>query len=321
MSLLALANFAAASEYLYVLDSANDAVKSQILALDLASGEVVRSFQADYKADFAVAPDGNHLYVASSALDESARRWTESLDVFDTRSGRLVAKVQNPDLLRYTTPYYPSAMQISSSGRWVFVLKNRQEVGVDHYHMAIFDTAKEVFLPTKVELPGCRSAVFVPVDETPTVDAACVDSVDVLRISVDPTGAAPVKFRDVTQVSNPLREVVRGQARQGFSSLITDAASGNVIYAIGRDSPLLSGPDQFDQLVIARKNTLAPLVTSETGFRFYSMTVSVDATKLFAVSTEAARIAVFDASNLRQINVIHGVGRSPVFARAAPAPQ
>lgn len=224
--------------YLYVLDSARRGLTSQVLAIDLSTSKVVRTFRAGHMPDQVVSPDGSRLYISSSTWDDYAHLWKLSLDTYDTRSGVLTAQADNPDDMIYTGEEYPTRMKMSPSGKFIFILKNHQTVANDEYYMAIFDTALNAFLPYRVSLPGCRAAVFSPADEDPEADIACIDYQDVIRVALDAGRTSAVESRVFLRASGepdihvgaiipaPTGGLRRFITREGNGLVLTRAAAG-----------------------------------------------------------------------------------------------
>jgi DNA-binding beta-propeller fold protein YncE len=136
-----------------VLDAANNPT-TQILLLDLSTGNTIRTFPAGYKPDAALSPDGSRLYVIS--------KWTSKnrsmLVVYDTRSGAAITAVDNPDEPETTSDYSGGGMWFSPSGKWIYLWKDHQTPGHDDVYLAVFDTVHNRFLPARAHLGalGCR---------------------------------------------------------------------------------------------------------------------------------------------------------------------
>lgn len=107
--------------WLYVLDprSESEHAGSRIWLLDPESARVMGSVRAGYEPDFALSPDGSHLYIASGERDSA------ELVVVDTASGKTL-HAAFPDRVVYQ-PWYRglppySRMEVTSDGGAVRIL-------------------------------------------------------------------------------------------------------------------------------------------------------------------------------------------------------
>jgi hypothetical protein len=109
--------------WLYVLDprSESEHPGSRIWLLDPESARVMGSVRAGYDPDFALSPDGSHLYVASGEHDSA------ELAEIDTASGKtrhipLLDRVLYKPWYRGLPPYSP--VEVTSDGRDVRIFMN-----------------------------------------------------------------------------------------------------------------------------------------------------------------------------------------------------
>jgi len=62
-----------------------------------------------------------------------------------------------------TTIYsYAPNMVLSRDGAWLYLFKMIASSEGSTFHLEIFDTRLNTFLPDKIDLPGCVSATMVP---------------------------------------------------------------------------------------------------------------------------------------------------------------
>jgi hypothetical protein len=94
---------------------------------------------------------------------------------------------------------------------------------------------------------------------------------------------------------------------------------GRKLYVgIGRLIHLHDGVDSFDQVAVLDSRTLRLLKTITPRYAFYSLAMSGDGSRLYAISPEQACLMVMDAATGREIKVIYDVGETPVRAIVAP---
>lgn len=310
-----------------VLDTANNPT-TQILLLDLSTGNTIRTFPAGYKPDAALSPDGSRLYVISKVTS----KYRPTLVVYDTRSGAPMATVDNPDEPETTSPYSGGGMWFSPSGKWIYLRKDHQTPGHDDVYLAVFDTAHNRFLPARAHLGGgnCFSAQVIPAANDLTVDVTCLRSAseivfDESREAVTQTaiwsspenepllaGAVP---RSNGHFNFLLRDAIPGRLIDGFRAPVT--RGGNNIYFATR--PLRYPGALFaDEIVQADAETLTPRATIRTPEPFLSICVSDDGSTIFAISPETSSITAIDASTLTVSGTVKPAGSAPSFVIPAP---
>lgn len=170
---------------LYVLDPNGLASDSKVIALDVATGEVARTYDAGRDPGFAVSPDGTRLYVASRSETE------DTLEVIDTATGSVLQRVKLRDRWMSTLPAYVPTLRVTPDGRWVYVLE-ADVTGPDAsgYSVATFDTHTGRLLPKSAPLPGCGGAAILPPARGARFVAVCHGSHDARFVAVSPEGAA-----------------------------------------------------------------------------------------------------------------------------------
>jgi len=174
---------------LYIVDSNQGQLSSRVLLIDPQDKRVLKTFNAGLQPDIAVSPDGTRLYLAFTEYQPDRM---DKLQVIDTSSGAVLQTVENPERWLGTAPRYASKMAISSDGRRLYIYKDHQTTKGDFYYLATFDTEKGKFLPETVALPGCLSAILVPLAEEGRINVLCTGMGDVRFLNVSESGAAAV---------------------------------------------------------------------------------------------------------------------------------
>jgi len=282
---------AALTGRLYVVDSkvTLDPAKNpttQILLLDLPTGDTIRAFPAGYKPDAALSPDGSRLYVISKVTSS----YRPELAVYDTRSGALITTVDNPDEPDTLSPYSGGGMWFSPSGKWIFLRKNHQTPGHDDFYLAVFDTARNRFLPARAHLGGgnCFSAQVMPAMNDLTVNVTCLRSASEIlfdegREAVTQTaiwnspGSEPL-LAGAVRASNGhvnflLREAIPGRLIDRFQALVSHGDDSFYFATRPRQYP---GALFADEIVQADAETLAPRATIKTPEPFRAICLSYD---------------------------------------------
>lgn len=305
----------AESGTLYVVDPSRSAKRSQVLAVDISSASVRRRFEADYQPDAAVSPDGRRLYITSSVWDASRSNWIHTLKTYDAESGSLVAQADNPDDILVTMDRYKSKMTMSRSGRLIYIFKNHQAAN-DEPYLALFDTTRNDFLPTRIDLFGCLDALVMLGRQEFQVRVVCGHQSLVRDITIGAEGRdlGPVVDASVSVhggkqriehdggvvVPNPTTGALTflSSGGQGThldlvtktrSPMTTEARPGRwtgtqaalrrgdaAFFATGSTATLRSGSNSSDEIVKIDGNTGATRMTVTIGTPFFSMTMSPD---------------------------------------------
>lgn len=141
--------------WLYVLDprSESDHPGSRIWLLDPGSAKIMGSVRAGYDPDFALSPDGRHLYVASGERDSA------ELAVVDTASGKVLhIPFANRVLYR---PWYDglppySPIDVSSDSRSLRIPVPRIfSLGKIGYQLWTFDAESQGPLSARTHIEDC----------------------------------------------------------------------------------------------------------------------------------------------------------------------
>ena len=174
--------------WLYVLDPRPDADGNggRIWLLDPATGTIMGSIRTGYHPDFALAPNGSYLYIASNT-DEHA----SVIAAVDTLNGTVLGGPTVQD--RATDPTLPSysAMAVSGDGQVLRVLVKRPD-SVE-FQLDSIDTQSGVLLPHRVGLGHCGDGQFV---SFPTVEHVNVVCGTMKKVHMDRTDAASEELDD-----------------------------------------------------------------------------------------------------------------------------
>lgn len=159
--------------WLYVLDPRSDPTTpgSRIWLVDSEKSNIRGSIRAGYDPDFALSPDGSHLYIASG------ERESGELAVVDTETGN-IRHIPFPDRDLYK-PWYQglppfSEMALTPDGGalwisgWHVFSPNR--IGTQ---LSVFDIHGEKFLNTKVDVGNCDYGDFTGAPATNHVEFLC----------------------------------------------------------------------------------------------------------------------------------------------------
>ncbi len=149
---------------LYVLDTNNGAVNSQIILVDPSTGVVMRTYNTGYHPDMALSPDGTRLYV-SSTRDNAINKPRNVLETFDTVSGTVLSSVDNPDSFLSTVPAYGTSMAMSPSGKYIYMMKLHTTKETTDEYVTAFDTQNERFLKDHVSLNTECNFVLLPTND------------------------------------------------------------------------------------------------------------------------------------------------------------
>ncbi len=324
------------SESLYILDSNNKKEESQVLVVDVQDGRVVKTFKAGSNPDMALSPDGKRLYIASTWW--TADRWGGStLDTFDTASGVLLKRVDNPDRGLSTVPQYPSKMVISQNGRWLYIYKVHQTLDGDDHYVATFDTHNGRFLSEVQKTPFCGGyAILQPLGTDRQLAVVCRESGDVRFLDLAPKASA--RNRTLASGSNttgaPVQKVrilskgvPEHGRRVGPAFLSSDGLTLTVIMGDGR----LLRIDNVSQTILekdivdgeARKRSGGANKSEQSSsqdwladswIRYQAPQLSPDGSKVYVGIGRLAhlgqgvqlfdRVAVFESKTLRRVGII-----------------
>jgi hypothetical protein len=168
---------------LYVLDPKPEAggPRSRIWLIDPQTGKVMGSIRTGDNADFALAPDGSRLYVASITEGDSSE-----LAVIDTAQGVVLKRGEIDDReVGNVLPAF-STMAVSDDGLALRILRDTPESeDRDMFLLATLDTQTNEFLPKSVPLYNCGPARFISHPTATQFDVLCPRSNRIRLIRAD----------------------------------------------------------------------------------------------------------------------------------------
>lgn len=171
--------------WLYVLDPKPDAggPGGRVWLLDPETAKVMGSIRTGDNADFALAPDGSRLYVASITGADSSE-----LAVIDTAQGVILKRGTIED--REVGNVLPSfsTMAVSGDGSVLRILIDApKSADADSFLLATFDTQTGEFLPGTVHLGNCGPGRFVSYPTADQFDILCprTNRVRLIRVDAD----------------------------------------------------------------------------------------------------------------------------------------
>lgn len=169
--------------WLYVLDPKPNpgAPGGRIWLLDPQTAKVMGSIRTGDNADFALAPDGSRLYVAS--VTDGA---TSELAVIDTAQGMVLETGTIEDrAVANALPAF-STMAVSDDGLVLRILiVTRASSDADAFLLAAFNTQTGDFLPESVHLGNCGPGRFISYPTANQFDFLCPRTNKVRLIKVD----------------------------------------------------------------------------------------------------------------------------------------
>jgi hypothetical protein len=171
--------------WLYVLDPKPDAggEGGRVWLLDPETGKVMGSIRTGDNADFALAPDGSRLYVASITDGDASE-----LAVINTVKGTVLKRDRIDD--RDVGNAFPafSTMAVSGDGLALRILRNTpQSADRDSFLLATFDTERGEFLTRTVHLGNCGPGRFISYPTANQFDILCprTNRIRLIRVDAD----------------------------------------------------------------------------------------------------------------------------------------
>lgn len=339
-----------ASQGLYVLDSNDGAATGQVILVDTSNGKTISAYSAGFHADMALSPDGTRLYIASTRGSDG-RSARSLLEIYDTGSHALIGAVENPEAFQSTMPIYGSSMAISSSGRYIYVMKQHITRVVNEEYVTAFDTLENRFLKAHASLDNECNFIMLPTAADLTLDVACRNSANLREFTLGDT-AEPAK-----DILLPIGTTERRKKwgavflQPGGQQVAFVSASGEA-FALDRVSAAVhhlgttseSGPwiqrglmpksrnavyfstaraqrpfpNTQDTIVAADPVTLALRGTISATDPFFSIELSRDGSSLYTIDPEKASITVVDLASFREVRRFGPIGHTPTIAIAAP---
>jgi DNA-binding beta-propeller fold protein YncE len=341
--------------WLYVLDPRSDPTgpASRVLLVDPEKSTIMGSIRAGYDPDFALSPDGAHLYIASGE-----REWGE-LAAVDTATGN-IRHIAFPDRVLYK-PWYQglppySGMAITADGRalWIPVPRVPSPDRIET-RLSVFDTQSVRFLKTAVDPGHCDTGDFVASSAADHLDFLCgssakPNSVRLVRLDAMRDEMFSVAVDLPLSIGCGLAELLPLPGRNTMAIIRTDGAIYQMDTATWKSSPAsLTGacrdwnvadaewprsadgtrlylgyggvvPNGMSAAKALRLIDTARWVETkriQTSVPFWSAVVSQDGKYVFAISPESHGIVILDAHSLQEIRVI-AIGNTPSLAIVAP---
>jgi hypothetical protein len=171
--------------WLYVLDPKPDAAGpgGRVWLVDPEAGKVTGSIRTGDNADFALAPDGSRLYVASITDGDSSE-----LAVIDTVQGVVLKRDTIEDReVGNVLPAF-STMAVSGDGLALRILRDTpQSADRDSFLLATFDTQTGEFLTRSVHLGNCGPGRFISYPTANQFDILCprTNRIRLIRVDAD----------------------------------------------------------------------------------------------------------------------------------------
>jgi DNA-binding beta-propeller fold protein YncE len=340
--------------WLYVLDPRSDPTSpgSRVWLVDPERSLIRGSVRTSYDADFALSPDGNHLYIASG------ERESGELALIDTATGN-IRHIPFPNRELYN-PWYVglppfSGMALTPDGRalwipgWHVFSPDRIET-----RLLVFDTHGKRFLNTSVDLGNCDYGAFVGASSTNQLDFLCpsfTNSNQVRFVRVDAGGEVSSSSADLpTSRGCRLAEAFPLSGGTKMAIVRTDGAVYEMDATTQKFSPTsLTGecrewkvagaewprsaggaklylgygggaPDGMSAASELRVFDTAAWVETgrvQTSVPFWGAVASQDGKYVYATAPGRHGIVVLDADSLREKRVI-AVGNTPSLAIVAP---
>ena len=335
---------------LYVVDSNAADITSAILVVDLQKRQVTKTYPAGFHPDIALSADGRRLYLAYDAVNSERTEQKGVLDVIDTTTGNLVARVDNPNRWLAIGDLYDSTMALSKDGRWLFVYKMAMDGGF--YGLAVFDTATNRFLPDMISLLTCEAALLSPSQRNSNnLFVVCEGTKDVRTVRLTPNGKPVVneiprgvrfgrsgiigtafqaeedRLRVVTRdgeystLDVATRSMVSRGALAGTTKLGTGGEADRVVrfskaYA---DKAFLGLAQRghghlFNEIAMVNADTLERTATLQASAPLWAFAVGDGGTRLYGLDPVGGSIHVFDTTRAVETGIIRGAGKSPTIA-------
>lgn len=338
---------------LYVLDSNDAQSTSAALVVDLEKGQVSKTYPAGFHPDMALSADGCRLYLAYDAVNSEQTKEKGVLDVIDTATGDLIARVDNPNRWLAIGELYDSTMALSKDGRWLFVYKTSKDGAF--CGLAVFDTKTNRFLPDTISLPMCEAALLIPSQRSGnTLFVVCDGTNEVRTARLTPNGKPiineiPLGFRfarngmvkTAFQPEDDLLRVVMHDGEYSNLDLATRSIVGRGSFE-GTPAKRGAGGEEgrfvrfshasadkvflglvglrhrsrflFDEIAIVNANTLERTATMQASAPLWAFAVGDGGSRLYGLDPRGGNIHVFDTTQAVETEIIRGVGKSPTIA-------
>ena len=332
--------------WLYVLDPRPNVGETggHIWLLDPETGNVMGGIHTGYHPDFALSPDGNHLFIASDT-----RMHTTELAVVETSTGEVFAgeKIVGRPVPTLIPPF--STMAVSGDGKFLRILVKTPDS--ENFQLATVDADSGAILPGVVHLGNCGNGEFVSFPTANQIDVLCPNVKKVHIVRTDERskeldniyGQWPWQRKFGVGAAFPTSggqsiAVVRGDgaifqmdavtlsfyataAHGGPQEQITLSEwplspDGTKVY-IGNSHSLNAANAIAREIRVYDTTTWKKISSMKTSLPFWSIVASPESTRLYAIVPEQHCILVIDAATMREIRSIN-VGAMPALALVVP---
>lgn len=332
--------------WLYVLDPRPNVgdTGGHVWLLDPETGKVMGSIHTGNHPDFALSPDGSHLYIASETHADGPRLGIVNTSSGEVFGGEIIYGRITPNII----PAF-STMAVSGDGKVLRILVRTPDS--DSAQLDTIDADSGKRMPGVVHLGSCSDGQFVSVPNATQVGVVCPNAKKVHVVRTDEksreldntNGQWPWNHRFGVGTALPSPDgksvaVVRGDggvflmdlvtltfystaARGGTGEQISQSAwpespDGSKIY-IGNHHAVNGVNVNAREIRVYDTKTWKKLASMKTSIPFWSAVVSLDGKRLYAIVPEEHSILVIDTSTMKEIRSMK-VGAMPALAVVAP---
>jgi DNA-binding beta-propeller fold protein YncE len=310
------------------------------------------SIRAGYQPDLALSPDGSRLYIVSGERESGEVAVVNSADG-SFRETSFLGRVLYTPWYQTLPPF--NSIAVSSDGKALRVLQQSsfppETAGPQIWS---FDTTSGTFSPTRTEIENCSSGVFVPSSTASEFDIICSSSNTLHSIQSD-TDFRLVSHLITKLPGAPHCPVATGLLLKEKNKIALINHSGSIhtidvtthqvtpttgvtaectapwaVYGLhwprspdGTKIYVGYGPSTPDNMATSSTirmfdtETWKQLGTVETSAPFWSATVSIDGSFIYAFVPKQHAIVEIDAATLREKHKFI-LGATPALAVVAP---
>jgi hypothetical protein len=331
--------------WLYVLDPRANPGETggHIWLVDPETGKVMGSVRTAYHPDFALSPDGRHLFIASET-----RLNTTELAVLDTSTGDVFPgeTLHGRPVPALIPPF--STMAVSGDGKSLRILVKKPDS--EEFQLDTIDADSGVLLPGHANVKNCGDGQFVSFPTADYVDFVCPTMKKIRMVRTDEkskeldntSGIFPWNHKLGVGAAFPTSDgkfitIVRGDGAVFQMDVVTLSFYPTPVHAgsPGQISPSAWPRSRDGSRVylgyshsnaanaIAREirvfdtATWRRLATIKTSVPFWSIAADTENNRLYALAPEQHTILVIDSQTMREIRSIP-VGAMPALAIVAP---
>jgi YVTN family beta-propeller protein len=343
------------SGWLYVADSNGMRDSSEVLVVNPGTRAVMSAIQTGYAPDMALSPDGQHLYVASGAPgiisvvdtstgtvvqqfaagDRLVQILSSAIPIMSTSpSGRWLAVMQmsgaTPDATTYSVATFDTLnnnilagqanVEGCGIGRLSWVSDSKAFVQCPLINNVSVLTLNGAGQPSAGPLVQLSEATRPSVGPLPIHVGRAAH---VMFLSDGENAVVFSPFGAVFQLNLVTQKVLPKVEPRADSWIPLRAwphtSDGRKVY-IGTGAGLIASRTSGEANEIDVFDTQAWQFTGtyKTSVPFWSLTLSKDNRYLYAVSTSARKLLIFDTSTNKEVGTIANVGSMPGLAIAAP---